>query len=63
MQTEVFLHSSYAIALSVSNDLYHNSAIILADALMASKTNLVTTHAVMLEIGNAFQNNDIVMPL
>lgn len=53
MKAEVFLDAAYAIALSVQNDLYHERAVFLADQLEAEKTRLVTTHAVMLEIGNA----------
>jgi predicted nucleic acid-binding protein len=53
MRAEVFLDAAYAIALSVSNDSCHERAILLADQLEAKKTRLVTTHAVMLEIGNA----------
>ncbi len=53
MKTEVFLDAAYAIALSVPKDSYHKRAVSLADELEASKTRLVTTRAVMLEIGNA----------
>ena len=53
MKTEVFLDAAYAIALSVPKDSYHRRAVLLADELEASKTRLVTTRAVMLEIGNA----------
>ena len=53
MKTEVFLDAAYAIALSVPKDSYHQRAVLLADELAASKTRLVTTRAVMLEIGNA----------
>ncbi len=53
MKAEVFLDAAYAIALSVPKDQYHVRAISLADELEASKTRMVTTRAVMLEIGNA----------
>jgi len=53
MKAEVFLDAAYAIALSVPRDSYHERAVSLADAMEATKTRLVTTHAVMLEIGNA----------
>ena len=53
MRTDVFLDAAYAIALSVPKDNYHKRAVLLADQLEASKTRLVTTRAVMLEIGNA----------
>jgi len=53
MKSEVFLDAAYAIALSVPKDSYHQRAVLLADELEASKTRLVTTRAVILEIGNA----------
>ncbi len=53
MRNEVFLDAAYAIALSVPKDLYHQHAILLADHLEATRTRLVTTRAVLLEIGNA----------
>ena len=49
----IFLDTSYAIALSVQNDLHHARALILADDLETTQTRLVTTFAVLLEIGNA----------
>ena len=52
MKTEVFLDTAYAIALSSPNDYFHEQALRLADQLQASETHLVTTRAVMLEIGN-----------
>ena len=51
--TEVFLDTSYAIALSVLNDEHHEGAIRLAEQLEAEGTGLVTTRAIILEIGNA----------
>ena len=53
MKAEVFLDTAYAIALSVPKDIYHERAVSLADELEALKTRMVTTRAVMLEIGNA----------
>jgi uncharacterized protein len=53
MKTKVFLDAAYAIALSVPKDRYHVRAVCLADELEALKTRMVTTQAVMLEIGNA----------
>lgn len=50
---EVFLDTAYAIALSSPNDLFHHRALLLADQLEVAGTRLVTTHAVLLEIGNA----------
>ncbi len=50
---EVFLDSSYAIALSSPTDQHYTVALALATQLRAAKTTIVTTRAVMLEIGNA----------
>lgn len=51
---KVFLDSSYAIALSSPRDQHHAHALRLADRLEAARTPMITTRAVMLEIGNAF---------
>jgi len=53
MTNDVFLDTSYAIALSSPNDRHHAKAQSLAARLDASATRLVTTRAVLLEIGNA----------
>jgi hypothetical protein len=53
MKSEVFLDTAYAIALSVASDAHHERAVELADQLEAAATRLVTTRAVLLEIGNA----------
>lgn len=50
---EVFLDAAYAVALSAPTDQYHQQAITLADKLEAGGTQLITTRAVVLEIGNA----------
>jgi uncharacterized protein len=49
----VFLDTAYAIALSSKDDTYHGVALQLADQLEKNSTHLVTTRAVMIEIGNA----------
>jgi uncharacterized protein len=51
--TEVFLDTSFAIALSSVTDQNHELAVKLANQIEHDKTNLVTTQAVLLEIGNA----------
>jgi predicted nucleic acid-binding protein len=56
---EVFLDASYAIALSVSSDQNHKKALALADELESNFTRLVTTRAVILEIGNALSSSAI----
>jgi hypothetical protein len=52
-ETEVFPDTAYAIALSAPNDSHHGQAVKLARWIEASSIRLVTTRAVMLEIGNA----------
>lgn len=53
MPAEVFLDTSFAIALSAVSDQHHARAIVLAERLQAGKTILVTTRVVLMEIGNA----------
>jgi len=53
MKAEVFLDTAYAIALSSRNDLFHQQAVQLAREIKASNVRLVTTRAIVLEIGNA----------
>lgn len=51
--SEVFLDTSFAIALSATSDQNHARAIDLANQLEKSGTRLVTMQAILLEIGNA----------
>jgi len=53
MASKVFLDTAYAIALSSSRDAYHGRALQLATHLRAEKSQLLTTRAILLEIGNA----------
>ncbi len=53
---EVFLDTSYAIALSVSKDRNHEKALHIADFLEVKPAQLITTRAVVLEIGNALSS-------
>lgn len=53
MTNEVFLDLGYAIALSVETDEHHRRAEELAEQLEGLGTRLVTTRAILLEIGNA----------
>jgi predicted nucleic acid-binding protein len=50
---KVFLDTAYAIALSSPRDEHHQKAVELAEHLETNGTKLVTTRAVVLEIGNA----------
>lgn len=53
MSNEFFLDTSYIIALSVESDEHHQRAEEPAEQLLTSQTPIVTTRAVLLEIGNA----------
>ena len=53
MTSEVFLDTAYTIALSVESDEHHERAEELAEQLETEATHLITTRAVLLEIGNA----------
>jgi uncharacterized protein len=51
--TEIFLDTSFAITLSSVTDQNHVRAVQLANQIETDKTRLVTTQAILLEIGNA----------
>lgn len=53
MENELFLDTAYAIALSSPRDAFHAKAVEIAREIRATNTRLVTTRAVLLEIGNA----------
>ena len=48
-----FLDSAYVIALAQASDQYHDTAMQLAASVTDGNTPLVTTRAVMLEVGAA----------
>lgn len=50
---KVFLDTAYAIALSAVNDQHHEAATILAEEIEKQNWQIVTTRAVLIEIGNA----------
>ena len=50
---ETFLDTAYPLALTVSDDSYHARALALAQRYSRSGAPIVTTQAVLLEIGNA----------
>ena len=50
---EIFLDPSFAIALSAITDQNHARAVELAEQIEAQNSYLVTTQAILLEIGNA----------
>jgi predicted nucleic acid-binding protein len=51
--TEIFLDTAYAIALSSVSDEHHERAVLISEDLEAAQSRLLTTRAVVLEIGNA----------
>ena len=53
MNTEIFLDAAFAIALAAPSDQLHNRAFVLSQRLERDRTVMVTTQAVLLEIGNA----------
>ena len=53
MESKAFLDTSFAIALSVESGAHHEYAVILSEQLEHEQTKLITTTAILLEIGNA----------
>jgi uncharacterized protein len=53
MENKVFLDTSFAIALSVETDQHYDHAVTLSEQLETENTKLITTTAILLEIGNA----------
>ncbi len=51
---EVFLDTTFAIALSNQSDLFHKKAVQLADQIEAAGIFIVTTQLVLVRISNAF---------
>jgi uncharacterized protein len=51
--SKIFLDAAYAIALSAPSDQYHDLAVTYAEQIELEGTPLITTRAIMLEIGNA----------
>lgn len=49
----VFLDTSYAVALATPRDRHHPQAVELAEHLERREARLVTTRAILLEIGNS----------
>lgn len=53
LDRNLFLDSSYAIALLNKHDHFHHHALDISYAIEQSKLHVVTTRAVLLEIGNS----------
>jgi hypothetical protein len=52
MNNKFFLDASFAIALSSAKDRYHDRSEILAKQMQETRAQMVTSRAVVLEIGN-----------
>jgi predicted nucleic acid-binding protein len=53
MKSEVFLDTAFAIAVTIKSDALHSEAAALARRIRAERIRMVTTQAVVFEIGNA----------
>ncbi len=53
MRNKVFLDTSYLIAIVIAKDDFHERAFELANQIEEENTQIVTTQAIILEIGNA----------
>jgi uncharacterized protein len=53
VKSEVFLDTSHLVALASTRDEYHLKAIKFAEATAAAGRPVVTTEAVLLEVGNS----------
>lgn len=54
MKSKVFLDTAYTIALTTPKDHFHHQAARLMREIQVSRPRLVTTRAILLEIGNWF---------
>jgi uncharacterized protein len=53
VKSDVFLDTSHLIALASTRDAYHAKSVELAEATAAAGRRVVTTEAVLLEVGNS----------
>jgi predicted nucleic acid-binding protein len=56
MPTDIFLDTSYAVALYIKSDQYHVAAVDLSKRLEQGRHRIVTTIPVIFEIGSAFSS-------
>ena len=59
MTDSFFLDTAFAIALISPNDAFHEKALELANLVEKTKSRLVTTRAVVIEIGNALSKQSL----
>jgi predicted nucleic acid-binding protein len=53
MKDKVFLDTAFVIASAIESDAFHEKALELLKEIRALGIQMVTTHAIVLEIGNA----------
>ncbi|CAN5558631.1 hypothetical protein BH18ACI3_BH18ACI3_18780 [soil metagenome] len=53
MTNRVFLDTSFSLAAAITNDVNHEKAKEISKTLETSRTKIITTQAIVLEIGNA----------
>ena len=53
MKNRYFLDTSYTIALTIEKDQFHKRAVDLSFKLSETNSEIITTQAILLEIGNA----------
>lgn len=59
MADSFFLDTAFAIALISPNDAFHKKALELANMIETTKSSLVTTRAVVIEVGNALSKQSL----
>lgn len=59
MADSFFLDTAFAVALISPNDAFHEKALELANMIEATKSSLVTTRAVVIEVGNALSKQSL----
>jgi hypothetical protein len=60
--TAVFLDTALVLALSIKTDVYHRQALTLATQLKQHATPMVTTRAIIVEIGNSLNGVTVRWP-
>lgn len=56
MTNEIFLDTSYTVALYIETDQHHEIASAISRRLRENRTKLITTVPIVFEIGNAFSS-------
>lgn len=56
MPSDIFLDTSYAVALYIKSDQYHEAAVALSKRLEQDRSRIITTVPILFEIGSAFSS-------